>query len=144
MIKLATVSVLLFASAPGATPISAGRWQLSTDLDEVIFDGQRDPSPIPPGKPRMACLSTATATQGPGLAFSDPATRRTVKSRVGNGVYEFETECKATESNDIITTKASGTYTSDRYSGRSVSIQRREGMTIEMRSRMEAKRIGDC
>lgn len=144
MAKVALALMSLTAMAPASTPISAGRWELSNQMVDALFDGRRDEGSIPSSKPKLVCLAEADAAKGPGLAFSDPSICRVLKSSTKDGVFEFETECKATESNDTIVTKAAGRYTADNYVGTSTSVQRHDGMRIEMRSRMEAKRIGDC
>lgn len=144
MLKRFPALMLLVGAASGSTPIAPGRWQLSNQMDEVLFNGKRDTMPLPPSRPRRACLAKADAAKGPGLAFSNPDLCRVLNSSVQDGSFSFETECKATESADTILTKTVGSYTPDSYSGRSTSIQRRDGMEIEMRSQIEGKRLGDC
>ena len=144
MTKIGPALVLLAVAAPASTPISTGTWELSNQLEEVLFNGIRDNAATPPSKPQSVCLSKEDAAKGPGLAFSDISICRVTKSSLQDGKFQFQTECEATESSDIITTSAAGNYTPTSYTGESISIQRRGDMKIEMRSRMEAKRLGDC
>lgn len=144
MTKIAWMVLLLAVDTSAATPISAGRWEVRNDLEATILDGRRDDSPTPIFKPASVCLSPENAVKGPGLAFFNPGICRVLESSVDDGRFAYKIECKATESDDTIVTTASGTFTSTSYAGKSVSTQKHDGMRIEMRSRMEAKRIGDC
>ncbi|WP_260598155.1 DUF3617 domain-containing protein [Sphingomonas endolithica] len=144
MAKMALGLLSLVTAAPASTPISAGRWEVSIQMKEALFDGRRNDNPTPARKPHVICLATKDAAKGPGLAFSDASLCRVLKSNVKDGAFSFETECKAVESDDVIVTRSHGRYSADSYVGTSTSLQRRKGKEIEMRSRMEAKRVGEC
>ena len=134
----------LAAVVPASTPIAEGRWIITNQMEEVLFDGQRDDSPFPRSKPVSVCLAAADAAKGPGLAFSDLSRCKVLKSNVSDGAFAFETECKATESEDTILTKAAGRFSAGSYTGTSTSVQRRDGVQIEMRSQVEAKHVSTC
>ena len=144
MAKVALMLLSLSIAVPASTPIAAGRWELTNQMEEVLIDGRSDGASLPTFGPQSACMSPTNAANGPGLAFSDPTLCRVLKSSVADGAFSYETECKAAGSRDIISTKASGSYTSDSYVGKTVSTQRRVGTQIEMRSIMKGKRLGDC
>jgi hypothetical protein len=117
---------------------------VTNQLEEATFDGQTDPGAFPKAKPRAICLVAAKAVRGPGLAFSDPSLCTTLSNKLGDGAFAYELRCRATESEDTILTSSSGRYTSDSYSGTSTSVQVRGATRVEMRSKIEAKRVGDC
>lgn len=143
MLKIVLMAGLL-ASTTTASPIAAGRWQISNDLQESIIDGRRDKIASPRRRPTEVCLSALQAEKGPGLAFSDPELCQVLTSTISGTDFAYTLRCRATESNDLITTKVEGTFTTDSYTGTAVSTQRRGRMRIEMRSTMNAKRVGDC
>ena len=144
MMKAALISLAIAAIPPASTPITEGRWMVTNQLEEAKFNGRSDPGSFPRAKPRAICLAAAKAVRGPGLAFSDSSLCTTLSSTVADGAFAYELRCRATESEDTISTTSSGRYTSDSYTGVSTSVQLRGGTRIEMRSKIEAKRIGDC
>lgn len=144
MLRIVLSFCLLGATAPAASPIAAGRWEVTNNLQEVFFDGRRDDAVMPASKPQAVCLSSAQALKGPGVAFSDPELCQVETSSIEGASFAYTLKCKATESDDMITTKAAGTFVADSYTGSATLIQQRGSMRIEMRSKVNAKRVGDC
>jgi len=144
MIKTALICIASAAAVPASTPIAAGRWLVTNQIEEATFDGKPDPGSFPKAKPHAICLAGPKAARGPGLAFSDPSLCTTVSSALADGAFAYELRCRATESDDTIRTKASGRYTADSYTGASTSVQYRGATRIEMRSSFTARRVGTC
>ncbi|WP_093664381.1 DUF3617 family protein [Sphingomonas gellani] len=134
----------LAAAGSAATPITAGRRIVTNQIEAALFDGRSDGTSFPTARPRSVCLASVDAAKGPELAFSDLRQCRVLRTPVSGGAFSFETECKATSSDDLIVTRSAGRYAADSYVGTSTSMQRRAGLRTEMRSPMEAKRVGNC
>ena len=143
MLKV-VLGIGVLASTTSASPIAAGRWQISNNLQEAFIDGSRDQTVASTSRPTEVCLSPSQAEKGPGLAFSDPDLCQVLASSIEGAQFAYTLRCKATDSNDIIESKVAGTFTADSYQGIAISIQTSGRTRIEMRSRMNAKRIGDC
>ena len=144
MFKTVLLAALLATAASDAAPISAGQWRVSDDLKVLMINGRRQTHFFPVSDPGATCLKSDQAVKGPGLAFNDPELCRVLNSKIDGSNYEYTLECKVSESKDLTTTKVSGTFAKDSYTGKAVSIQRRGSTVIEMRSDVYAKRIGDC
>jgi hypothetical protein len=140
-----TIAIAIAAlAATASTPIEPGQWVVTNQMTATLFDGRPAEALFPPAKAHSVCIKAADAAKGPGLALTSTNLCKVISSTLENGEFAFETECKATESDDIILTKTVGRYSSDSYVGTSTSIQHRDGMQIEMRSRIDAKRTGNC
>ena len=143
-LRFLIIPLLLIPVAADTAPIEPGRWEITNDLREVTIDGRAEQGISPAARPVSACLSADAAIRGPGLAFSDPDLCTVLESTIRDGRYAYKMQCKATESADTIETQVSGAFTRSEYDGEAISLQKRGSTRIEMRSRIKARRLGDC
>jgi hypothetical protein len=143
-IKQLILTIFVVAAAPAEPPISPGKWEVTNQLHETSIGGRRQSFSGATARPAAVCLQLAEASKGPGLAFSDPELCTVSRSTMERGHYEYDLQCKATESGDNIVTKVAGSFTATDYTGEEISIQKRGSSRIEMRSKITARRVGDC